>query len=160
LFCFVLFCSGELVGWCLKKEHGFVFCLPHYLHHSPLILHGIQNFVGILKNCSVFLKGFISTQLHTNHLFHALYACGWCYSHGQWNHEGRKMCFLTRTPTTTQRKRKKKRHNQTQSQSLHVTLSFLSSTFSFLDNLLPQTMLHSCLPPNLQIWVQCGDGFD
>jgi len=23
----------------LEERHGFVFCLPHYLHHSPLILH-------------------------------------------------------------------------------------------------------------------------
>jgi hypothetical protein len=99
----------------------FIILLSYYMAY---------NFYWHLK-IVVFSKGIlISTQLHTNHFVHALCACG-CYSHGQWNHEGRKMCFLTRT---TNPKKKTKEEDTTKHKVNNPCMGpfhFLSSTFSF-----------------------------
>jgi len=111
LFCFVLF--WRISGMMLEERTWFRI-LPSSLS-SSFSSHNYMAYKILLafKKIVVFLKGFISTQLHTNHFFHALYACGWCYSHGQWNHEGRKENVFLDKNTNNNKKGKEKRKDTT-----------------------------------------------
>ncbi len=136
------------MGWCLKRKTWlrilpFFIYLHHFSSHSTwhtILLAFLKIVVfseGILfpPNC-ILITSFSMLFLLPVDVIHM----------ANGNHEGRGKCvFLT---TTT----KRKDTNQTQKSILCMgPFHSCPQHFPFLDNLLPQTMLHSCLPPNLQM---------